>query len=191
MAAAHRGVNIGLLGAVLGLILAAILGVFLVLATDTSGDAVPRPLILAVLFATPGVIGLLGSLRGEPALLAAAAAPLFPGALLSFGGVTLPFLLAALLMLIGALQIRRADTLHRTLSGAVRATGIAALIVIGGWATLIGMTEPGCVPIPHGQYCSSAFISTRGVITGGLCLVIALVLAVWSAGVPKLRRWRC
>jgi hypothetical protein len=61
------------------LLLAAVLAIFPSVATQSAGDPIPRPLVIAVLFAAPGVIGLLGIIGERRSLLGAAALPLIPG----------------------------------------------------------------------------------------------------------------
>ena len=188
---ARRGLDLGVLGAALDLILAAALGAFLWFATNAPGDAIPRPLILAALYATPGLIALLATRGGRPALLAAGGVALIPASFLSFAGVTLPFLIPALLMLTGATRLRDSSGRWRVspadlLIGAL----VVVLIVGGGWATLIGLTEPGCVATADGEHCSSAFISLRGLLVGAACIAGALTLAAWSSGFPRYGRSR-
>ncbi len=187
----RKGLDFGVLGAALDLILAAALGAFLWFATSISGDAVPRPLILAALFATPGLIALLATRGGRPALLAAGGVALIPGIFLSFTGVTLPFLIPALLMLIGAARMRDSSGKWRISPGDLLIGALVVMLVVGGgWASLIGLTEPGCVATADGEHCSSAFVSLRGLLLGSACIAGALTLAAWSSGFTPYGRSR-
>lgn len=182
----RRSVDVGLVGALADLLLAGILGAFLMVATDPTGDAVPRPIVLAVLYATPGLIGLIGVRARRPWVLVAAALPLLPGSVLSYG-VTLVFVAPAAVMLIGASDMHRASGRQGNRAwGAAAAFVVAALVILAGWAAVIGLTEPGCVAIPGGESCSSAYVSIRGVLVAGACLLCALAIAAWGAGLPRV-----
>jgi hypothetical protein len=182
----RRSLDAGLTGVFADLLLAGLLGAFLSVATEPTGDVVPRPIVLAVLYAVPGVIGLIGVRARRRWVLVAAALPLLPGSLLSFTGVTLVFIAPAALMLIGASDMR-AEPGHRGNRALTAATAIfvAALVVAAGWAAVIGLTESGCVAIPGGQTCSSAFVSVRGVLVASACLVAAVAIAAWGSGRPQ------
>lgn len=75
----------------------------LVVAANQNGlgppAAIPRWLPLGLLYGTPAVIGWLGALRDRGRLLAAAGLLYVPLAVLAFSGITLPFLVPALLFL--------------------------------------------------------------------------------------------
>lgn len=180
------GLDYGLIGALADIGFAAVLGLLLALAIDSRGDALPRPLVVAVLYATPGVIGLIGVLAERPWLLIAAALPLFPAAGLSMSGATLPFLAPALLMVVGATRmVGRPEVQRITVASAVAGGVICALVLVAGWAVLIGMTTPACYPVSGGQACGSGFISTNGLVVASACLIAALAIAV--VGARKLR----
>lgn len=174
--------DLGLIGALVDLLFAAGLAGFLLAATNSPGDAVPRPLLLAALWATPGVVGLLGAYARSRSVLVGAAIPLFPAALLSWAGVTLVFALPGVLMIAGAAAIpsgRRRLGAH--LPGIAQGALISVLIVIAGWASLLGLTRDGCFPTAGGTVCGSAFISVEGTVVAGGCLGVAIALAGWSA----------
>ena len=188
---ARRGLDLGVLGAALDLILAAALGAFLWFATSVSGDAIPRPLILAALYATPGLIALVATRGGRPALLAAGGVALIPASFLSFAGVTLPFLIPALLMLIGAARMRVNPGMWKVSLGDLLVGALVVMLIVGGgWATLIGLTEPSCVATADGEHCSSAYVSVRGLLVGAACIAGALTLAAWSSGLSRYGRSR-
>ena len=181
------GLDYGLIGALADIGFATVLGLLLAFAIDSRGDALPRPLVIGALYATPGLIGLIGVLMERPWLLIAAALPLFPAAGLSMSGATLPFLAPALLMIVGATRmVGRPEGPRITVASAIAGGIICALILVAGWAVLIGMTTPACYPVSGGQACGSGFISTNGVLVAGICLVMALAIAVVGARSPRL-----
>jgi hypothetical protein len=91
--------SIGLVGAAVQLILAAVLGGI------ASGDSafpnppevVPRGLAIGLLYAVPGVVAALGAIGGRRSVLAAAAFASAIGSVVAFSGVTVIFLVPALL----------------------------------------------------------------------------------------------
>ncbi len=177
----RRSLDAALTGALADLLLAGLLGVFLSAVTEPTGDAVPRPIVLAVVFAVPGIIGLIGVRARRPWVLVAAALPLVPASLVAYY-VTLVFLVPAALMFIGASDMRREPGGEGNGAWeAIAALVVAALVVLAGWAVVIGLTEPGCVTIAGGQTCSSAFVSVRGVLVAATCLVAAVAIAAWAA----------
>src|SRR4051795_12524437 len=179
----RRGLDFGLIGAMSDIGFAIVLGVLLAFATEWIGDALPRPLVIALLYATPGLIGLLGVVANRPWLLIAGALPLFPAAGLSLTGATLVFLLPAVLMTAGAVRmIGRPDVPPTTLLHGVAAVAITVLVLVAGWSVLIGMTEYVCSPIAGGQSCTSGAISVGGLLVAAGCLVAALAIAVVGAG---------
>ena len=185
----RTGLDYGLIGALADIGFAIVLGSFLAINTNWQGDAAPRPLVIAVLFATPGVIALIGVLAERPWLLIAGSLPLFPAAGLSFTGATLVFLLPAALMVVGAMRmISRPEVPRTTLANGLGMVAITVLILLGGWTVLIGLTTSACYPVAGGQACgSSGFISTYGLLVAGLCLAAAIAIAVLAVWVP---RWR-
>jgi hypothetical protein len=89
---------LGLIGSVIQLALAALLGgiasrpdVF-----PNPPEPIPRGLALGLLYALPAAIGALGAMGGRRPLLAAAATLLTVGSVLTFSGVTLVFLVPAI-----------------------------------------------------------------------------------------------
>lgn len=169
----------------MALLMAAVLTAFLLVATapDWATDAVPRPFVLGALYGTAGVVGLLGSYARRPSLLAGGAIPLIPGAFLSWVFVTLPFLIPATLLLIGAARARGGPISARDLAvGGVQAGVIAALILVGGWAAIFGLTAERCVPIGDGTVCSSGAITVAGVVVAAACVVTAIAISIWSVG---------
>ena len=179
----------GLIGSMADIGFAIVLGVFLSLVSDSRGDALPRPVVVAILFATPGVIGLIGVAANRTWLLIAGALPLFPAAGLSTAGATLVFLLPAVLMMVGATRmISRPDAPRITLANAIAGGVICALILVAGWSALIGMTATGCFPVAGGQRCGSGFISTNGLLVAAICLIAAVGIAALAVIGPRVRR---
>ena len=179
-------IDVGLLGALIQLVFAVVLGGFLSGITAPTGDAVPRPLVVFLLYAAPGLVALLGARSQRRSLLVAAALPLVPGSILSFSGVTLIFVLPAILMVAGAAGIAR----PRVSSGASRIDGagvgvavsIAALLVAAGWAMLLGFTRDTCSSGANDTAsCGSALISIEGIAVGLALQLAALALAAWWA----------
>jgi hypothetical protein len=113
--------------------------------------------------------------------------PLFPAAGLAFSGATLVFLVPAFLMLAGAASMAgKPDSARMSLGNVLAGGAIVTLLLVGGWSVLIGMTVAGCYPIPGGEACSDHYISTNGLLVGGICVVGALAIAVVGAGLPKM-----
>ncbi len=103
-------------------------------------DVVPRPLIIASLFALPAAIGALASVRrSSPLFITAGVLCLFQS-FIAFSGVTLGFVLPGLLLI--SLGLRRPAGRTR---GGVRAAG--ALVVafgIAAWLTPFALSETQC-----------------------------------------------
>jgi hypothetical protein len=90
---------IGLLGAAVQLILAAVLGG---IASGGSAfpnppEVVPRGIAIGLLYAAPGVVGAIGAIGGRRSVLAAASFASAIGSVVAFSGVTVIFLVPALL----------------------------------------------------------------------------------------------
>jgi len=190
MAEQRRGLDYGLIGAMSDIGLSVVLGILLAVNSDWSGDAAPRPVVIGILFATPGLIGLFGALAERPWLLIAGSLPLFPAAGISNSGATLVFLLPAALMTVGAMRMIGLPNMPRTTAGNVAsAVAITVLVLVAGWAVLIGLTEPVCHAVSGGQECGSGYISVNGLIVAGGCLIAALAIAIVGAGgLAKVRR---
>jgi hypothetical protein len=172
-----RGVDPGMLGATAQLLLAVSLGAFLAVATDSTGDAIPRPLVFTLLYATPGVVGLLGARSRRRSLLVAAVLPLIPGSVLSFSLVTLIFVVPAALMAASAAGISRSGIRAQSVAMTV---GIAALTVGAGWAMLLGFTRDTCGSgLGGASFCGTGLISIEGVLVGLVFLGTAIALAAW------------
>ena len=127
-------------------------------------EPVNRGLALGLIYALPAVVGGLGAWAGRRSLLAAAAIACAVGSVLSFSGVTLLFLVPALLFALAAARPRGARTAPgagemtppgakaapragRDWPGAVRGLALAIVLValmVGSGASLLALTEPRC-----------------------------------------------
>ena len=170
----------------------------------------PRGLVLLILFALPGVVGLIGTTTGRPSLLIAAAATSGVGAFVAFSGVTLIFLVPTVLFAFGAARLAQhppPGVREGWVRGFVQA-GTAAVIVVllvGAGASALLNTDSGCwsayqtafgvriermpystgeMEIPGGAIstsCSTGLISARGVGLAGILAGSALGLAAITA----------
>lgn len=161
-------------------VLAVVLFGFLVVATDwaSSGDVVPRPVILAILFAAPAAVGELGRRAHRRSLLLAAGLALVPESFLSFAGVTLPFLLPAALFLVAAARLRGPGRSPRSgLAGIAAGALITLLLVAAPVTVLIALTGSGCWSTATGEGCGTGLVTWPGLAAGAGCLVLAVGLA--------------
>jgi hypothetical protein len=174
---------------------------------------VPRGLVLLVAFSLPGVVGYLGTMARRPALLVAAGVTSAIGAFIAFSGVTLIFLIPALLFLAGAVRLglAPAGSGRGGLLANVVQVGIAAAIVVlvlGAGASGLLITDEGCwsefpgpagvrvepypystgeISVPDGATstsCSTGIISARGAGLGALLAILAVGLALVAARRP-------
>ena len=165
-------------GIAVDLVLTAVLTAWLLIATSSATDAVPRPLVLAALMTTPAAVAALGLARRRRSLLVAAAVPLLLASLLSWAFVTLPFAIVAVLYVAGAASLpavvepARVRALH-----VAQAVGVAVLVLAAGWAVLFGLTRDTCTGNAGSVSCSSAAISIDGVVVAAGLLLAAVALA--------------
>jgi hypothetical protein len=203
----ERAAFAGRLAGAVQIIFAGLIGGASALAGGGSPEFPPRSLVLLVVFAMPGIIGLLGVAQRRPSLLLAAGAAATVGSVIAFSGITLIFLVPAILFFVGAFRIAShgAGAAPRSLGGALAATGIAiALVVlmIGAGASALLVTDERCwttyetpggvrfepapyttgeMQVPTGALsmeCSTGAISARGVGLAGLLGGGALGLAM-------------
>lgn len=116
-------------------------------------DFVPRWAVVLIVYAMPGVIAFIGIGARRPWLLVAAGLASAIGSILAVSGVTLIFVVPAVLMLAGAIRLAAAGSgrppapARRTLVAAiaqpVAAAGVVAMLVAGGGSALL-LTEAGC-----------------------------------------------
>jgi hypothetical protein len=197
----------GRLAGAVQILFAVLLGGLSAVAGGDSPEFPPRGVVLLAVYALPGVIGLIGVSGGRPALLVAAAATSTLGSLLAFSGVTLIFLVPAILFLVGAVRIAADDslaasaTMRRILGGSLLAVALIVLMVCAGASALLitdercwtGYATPsgiryepapyttGEMDVPTGAIsstCSTGVLSARGVGLAGLVGGGALALAI-------------
>jgi hypothetical protein len=179
------GERLARLGVVADLVLAAVLTAFLFIATSGWLDAVPRPLALLGLYATPGIVGAFGVMGRRRALLLAAAIALLPGSFLSMAGVTLVFLLPLVLFAAAASQMARDVRWFGELADVVVLFGL----MLGAGVALLALTANTCATNPSAAACSSAALTIQGVAAELALLVAAIGYAAWRAGLlPASRR---
>lgn len=171
----------------------------------------PRGVVLLILFALPGVVGLIGTKAGRPSLLIAAAATSGVGAFVAFSGVSLIFLVPTVLFAFGTVRLAQhppPGVREGWVRGFVQA-GLAVVIVVllvGAGTSALLDTEAACwsayrtafgvriermpystgeMEIPGGAIatsCSTGLISARGVGLAGVLAGSALGLAAITAG---------
>ena len=172
-------------------------------------DFVPRGVVIGGAYALPGVVALVGIAGRRPGLVAAAAATSLLGSAFAFSGVTLIFLIPALLLGAGAVGLGRARQPKRSWApGAVSQLAIASVLVVlmaGAGASALLDTDAGCwivhetstgprielLPYSTGGMelsgdavsggCSKGLISARGVELGVLLGGSALAIAGLAA----------
>lgn len=116
-------------------------------------DFVPRWTVLLVVYSMPGVIAFVGLRARRPWLLVAAALASAIGSILAFSGVTLIFVVPAVLMLAGAVRLaasggrdhadRGRGRLLAAITQPLAAAAIVALLVGAGGSALL-LTEAAC-----------------------------------------------
>ncbi|NJD27097.1 MAG: hypothetical protein FIA92_02230 [Chloroflexi bacterium] len=194
----------GLVGVVAQLVFAIALGGLSLSQGHASPEPLPRGLAIGLLYATPAVVGWLGTVARRRSLLLAAAAADVVGAPLSWSFVTLLFLVPAILFVgeMGRLPNREMGGRSR-LGQALAGVAVAALLV-GAGVALLGLTEPLCwiatqgpagisyqivpdaggIPIGPGQSagCDSAALTLQGIGLAAALALAALGLAFFVAG---------
>jgi hypothetical protein len=91
-------------------------------------------------------------------------------------------------MILGASRmLAQPDACRLTVANGVAAAVITTLILIAGYAVLIGLTVYACHPIVGGQACGDGYISNKGLIVAVVCLALAIGIAVVGVALP---RWR-
>jgi hypothetical protein len=184
------------------------------LAGGGSPEFPPRGLVLFAIYAIPGIVGLIGVAERRPALLLAAAATSTVGSVIAFSGVTLIFLVPAILFLYGAVRIAsvRSTAISGFASGILAGSVLAAVLTVltvGAGASALLITDEQCwatyetpggvryeaapyttgeMGVPTGAVafsCSTGVISLRGVGLASLLGSGALALAVATRRRPK------
>ena len=208
---APRGPSLGRLASATQLLFAGLLA--LIASHDPEPGFVPRGAVLFLVFGVPAIVGWLGAVRGRSAILIAAGMTSAIGAFIAFSGVTLIFLIPALLFLFGAVQVQGSSPWERTsIRAEVARMGAAAAILVmlvGAGASALLVTDDTCwteyhdaagarielfpyttgeIAVPPGATsaaCSTGAISGRGVGLAALLWFGALVLAARSSRRPQ------
>ena len=205
---------LGRLAGVTQLVFAGLIAGVSAFASSGDPDFVPRWAVLFLWYALPGVIGLIGVQTRRPWLLLTAGVTTAIGASIAMSGVTLIFLVPAILFLFGAAQVARSapDRGGRGWTWGLAQAGLAAAIgvlVVGTGAALIFNTDSACwteyrtaagvrielmpfmtdgVQVPDGASsvsCSTGLITARGVGLAALLGGAALGLAAIGARRPR------
>jgi hypothetical protein len=201
---------LGRLAGLTQLVFAGLIAAVSAFASSGDPDFVPRWAVLFLWYALPGVIGLIGVQADRPWLVLVAGLTTAIGASIAMSGVTLIFLVPAILFLFGAARLarstpsRRGDGWARGLAQLGLAAAIAVLVVGAGAALLVN-TDSACwteyrtaagvriellpfmtdgVQVPDGATsvsCSTGLITARGVGLAGLLGGAALGLAAIGA----------
>ena len=198
---------LGRLASATQLLFAGLLAV--IASADTEPGFVPRGAVLFLVFGIPGIVGWLGAARRRPALLIAAGVTSLVGAFIAFSGVTLIFLIPALLFVFGAAQVEgtRAPGGASIVAGIARAGAAIAIVamLVGAGASALLVTDDTCwtqyhdpagpriepfpyttgeMAVPPGAVsagCSTGVISARGVGLAAILWSGVLVLAARSS----------
>lgn len=200
----------GRLAGLTQVIFAALLGGVSALASGPEPGFMPRWAVLFIVFALPGVVGLIGTQAQRPSLLVAAGVSSAVGAVVAFSGVTLIFLVPAVLFLYGAIRLSSSvqPVGGEGWAGGLAQVGLAAavaVLLVGAGASAILNTDAACwteyrtptgtrielmpytsggVQVPDGATsvsCGTGLISARGVGLAGLLAGSALGLAAIAA----------
>ena len=203
----RSGLSLGRLASMTQVVFAGLLAIVASFAAEPG--ILPRGVVIFLVFGVPALVGWTGAVRNRPALLVGAGLTSFVGAFIAFSGVTLIFLIPALLFVFGAVQVQGSSRMRgrESIAGGVLRAGAAIAIVVmlvgaGGSALLI--TDEGCwadssdsggrvEPFPYttGEIsvppaatsvtCSTGVISPRGVGLAVLLWAGALLLAERSS----------
>lgn len=205
--------GLGFTGRLAGLtqvLFAALLGGVSALASGPEPGFMPRWAVVFIVFALPGVVGLIGTQAQRPWLLAAAGVSSAVGAVVAFSGVTLIFLVPAVLFLYGAIRLSSSvqPVGGEGWAGGLAQVGLAAtvaVLLIGAGASALLSTDAACwteyrtptgvrievTPYTHGEMqvpdgatsvsCGTGLISARGVGLAGLLAGSALGLTAFAS----------
>ena len=103
-------------------------------------QVVPRPLLLIALGLLPATIAAIGALRRSRPVLIAAGLLCLGQALISFSGVTIPFIVPAFLLLAIGIQDSGTETPWRAVVGGV----FVVVLGIAAWVAPFALTETTC-----------------------------------------------
>jgi len=165
---------------------------------------VPRPFVTAILLAVPAAIASIAVLRRSPLMLVVGGLLAFLQSFIAFSGVTLGFLIPALLLIV--LGVREGDAANAARpSLRQRLTGVLVIgLIASAWLVVIGTGETVCwvahlgadgtplfrlIPVTDsisvgaselGGGCDSGVPTAAGLLTGAVLTIGALALA-WLA----------
>lgn len=208
--AARQPQFLGRLASLTQLVFAGLIAGVSAFAGSGDPDFVPRWAVLFLWYALPGAIGLIGVQARRPWLLIAAGLATAVGSIVAMSGVTLIFLVPALLFLYGAARLAGSSppAVGVGWAGGLAQVGLAAAIVVlvvAAGASAILNTDAACwteyrtptgirielmpfssgeIQVPDGATsvsCSTGLMSARGVGLAGLLGAAALGLALIGA----------
>ncbi len=170
-----------------------------------------RPIALFGLFGVPAVVASIGAVRGSRPLLVAAGVLCLLQAYIAFGGVTIGFIVPAILLLVLGGSDSWPDAAR--VSRATLLASVAVIVLtVGAWVSLFALTEPRCYVISRtaggalvttevpatdrtmhgpiqiqgeGSGCSSAELTVEGM---GMSAVLAIGAIAFAAAAPTARR---
>jgi hypothetical protein len=170
---------------------------------------IPRPILTAILLAVPAAVASIAVIRRSRLMLVAAGLLAFLQSFVAFSGVTLGFLLPALLLIVLGVRVGGSDDR----SGPSRrrlATGVLVIgLVVSAWLVVLGTSETVCwiarlgpdgtpvyrqipvtdtisvAPSEIGGGCDSGVPTAAGLLTGGVLILGALALA-WLASAAEI-----
>jgi hypothetical protein len=167
---------------------------------------VPRPVLSAILLAVPAAIAFIAVIRKSTLMLVVAGLLTFLQSFVAFSGVTLGFLLPALLLIV--LGVREED--RSRASRRQKVTGVLVIgLVVAAWLVVLGTGETVCwiarlgpdgtpiyrlipvtdtimvAPSEVGGGCDSGVPTAAGLLTGGVLILGALALAWLASAVER------
>ena len=170
-----------------------------------------RPIALFGLFGVPAVVASIGAVRGSRSLLVAAGVLCLLQAYIAFSGVTIGFIVPAILLLVLGGSDSWPDAAR--VSRAVLLASVAVIVLtVGAWVSLFALTEPRCYVISRtaggalvttevpatdrtmhgpiqiqgeGSGCSSAELTVEGM---GMSAVLAIGAIAFAAVAASTRR---
>jgi hypothetical protein len=175
---------------------------------------IPRPILTVILLTVPAAIVFIAVIRKSPLMLVNGGLLAFLQSFVAFSGVTLGFLLPALLLIV--LGVREGESPRRPKpSLPQRVMGILVIgLVVSAWLVVLGTSETVCwiaclgpdgtpiyrlIPVTEtinvgvseiGGGCDSGVPTAAGLLAGGVLLLGAFALA-WlasTAETPPARR---
>jgi hypothetical protein len=178
-------------------------------ATATAGlrppETVPAPIRLALLFLLPAVIAAIGAMRRSRPILVAAGVLCLAQSFVAFSGVTIPFLVPAILLLaLGARDDGTGPSLRTKVGGVV-----VVLLGFAMWVAPFTLTETVCWvaetgadgtivvrQVPEtvtqslgstevGAGCDGGAVTAEGVALGAVLWIGAVAVAAFASSTPR------